>query len=275
LGLGQILGLPILKQVYQSFPLNTLRENRLAILAGWAITIAGVIGLEAICQGLRPRRYWSGFVAAIPLSLGIWCLVHVFWFPQALQQLLAIRPASAVSQISNSFVATSLRAFMLCMFALLLWLGTVRGLSRRRWFFWTLGLLAVVEVVAADYNVYPQSDPALYYPRQPILTALAQAPPGRVCGVNCFPACLTESHGLYDVRGYDAADPQRLVELLYLTQPKMFDNRINPSATLQGYFPHQFPSPITSMINLRYLIFTGYPPANRHPHYGLRRLLGL
>jgi hypothetical protein len=36
---------------------------------------------------------------------------------------------------------------------------------------------------------------------------------------------------------------------------------------LQDYFPRQFPSPITRLMNLRYLIFPGPPPPGRHPRF--------
>lgn len=265
-GMGQILGLPLLKQLYESFPLNMLRENRMVLATAWGIAIMGVIGLETL-QPNMPRRIWFWVAAAIPLALGLCCLTRTLWFPTELTQILATYSKESAQQVSHSFAVSSLGEFGLCLAAFLIWLAIIGGLYRYRWLVCGIALLAVVEVIASDYGVYPQCDPAQYYPKQPILSDLAQAAPGRVCGVRCFSACLTEPQGLFDVRGYDAATPQRLVELLFLTQPALLMNPLGQSNVLQGYFPQNLQSPIAAMINLRYSILAGTPPADQQPRF--------
>jgi hypothetical protein len=44
-------------------------------------------------------------------------------------------------------------------------------------------------------------------------------------------------------------------------------NPLDQSNVLQGYFPRRIVSPITNMLNLRYVIFTGPPPTGRHPRF--------
>jgi hypothetical protein len=267
LGMGQIVGLPILSQLYDSFPLNLMRENRLALITGWAILIAGVIGLEALREGEVQWRKGLWLAVAAPVALGAWSLVRAISPPDELRQILAsVRPEIA-RDIAGSFDEISFRGFALCMLTVVVWVGVACGLIRHRWFVYGIGLMAVCEAITTDYNIYPQCDPAMYYPIQPILSDLAKGLPGRVCAVHCFPACLTETSGLFDVRGYDAADPQRLIDLAYLTQPGLFENRLDESGFLQEYFPAKFPSPVTRIMNLRYLIFTGSPAKDRRAKF--------
>jgi hypothetical protein len=266
-GMGQILGLPPLRQLYDSFPLNLMRENRLVFFTGWAIAMTGVIGIEVLQDRQFQWSPWFWLAAALPAAFGGWCLVRAFSFPDYWQQFAAATEPSAARKTLEWFHAVSLGGFALSILALLLWLAIWRGLFRYRWFVWAVGLLATAEVIAMGYNIYPQADPALYYPRQPILEYLADAPPGRVCAVHCLPACLPEAYGLHDVRGYDGIDPARLVDICLQTQANLLHNSVDEGGVLQDYFPRQFPSPITSMMNLRYLIFPGTPPPGRHPRF--------
>jgi hypothetical protein len=265
-GIGQILGIPLLKQLYESFPLSAMRENRLVLLTGWAIAILGVIGLDAIGPSLR-RRIWFWLFMGILLALGLWALIRAFELPIELTHALLKAREPLVHEIPRHFSATSLRAFGLCLLALAIWVGILTGLPNYRLFPWVVGILAVIQLIASDFGVYPQCPVSEYYPRQPILTDLAGAPPGRVCGVYCFPAKLTESHGLFDIRGYDAINPQRLVELLSFTQPSLLYNPLTISNVLQQYSPKRFPSPVTRMMNLRYLIFIGPVPPGRQARF--------
>jgi hypothetical protein len=139
-----------------------------------------------------------------------------------------------------------------------------RGPARARTAGWFVGAVAILELLFNAYGVYPQCDPWLYYPRLPLLQAIAQAPrPGRVCGINCLPASLNQTHGLLDVRGYDAADPARIVELL-----ELFRHPDSPPplryARVQWWVP-KYPSPLADLLGLRYLIMPTPPPAGVRP----------
>jgi hypothetical protein len=120
-----------------------------------------------------------------------------------------------------------------------------------------LGLCAVAEVTLAGYDANVQSPPELYYPRVPVLEKLAQLPPGRICGWRSLPASLNQSHELHDVRGYDAADPARMVELL-----RLFPNAEAPPPTdyapLQCWYP-MVPHGLSNLLGLRYLLVPGQP----------------
>jgi hypothetical protein len=265
IGVAQIVAIPGLKNLYDSFPLNALRQNRMALASGWAILIAGVAGLNVLLDPDFRWNRWLWLGAALPAVLGIWCLLRAASPPEGLHERLALTAPHAADEIIARYSARCICGFVICLIAVAIWLGIARGLYRRRSFVFSIVVLAVAEAIFADFGVYPQSDPGKYYPPQPILTQLANAPPGRVCGVNCFPACLTESAGLLDVRGYDATDPQRLLDLCLLTRPDLLSNRTVHGGILQGYYPTKFPSAVTRLMNLRYLIFPGHPPAGRKP----------
>jgi hypothetical protein len=124
-------------------------------------------------------------------------------------------------------------------------------------------------ISAWDFN--SQCDPALYYPPVPALEELAHRPAGRILGVYCLPPMLNVFCGLRDVRGYDAVDPRRLVELLGTVRDRHVPSPEH-AATLQ-YVPllpvgpdgkERLP-PVLSLLNVRYLVGRGAPPQALRP----------
>ncbi len=138
--------------------------------------------------------------------------------------------------------------------------------GRPHWLGAALSLVMILELVWSAYGVNPQCDPDLYYPEIPILTQLASHPPGRILGVNCFPPALNEKYGLRDIRGYDAADPDALLQVLALCQDTAYETY--PYARTLWFVPWQDvelpeivkPSPVLDMLNVRYFIFRKRPP---------------
>ena len=126
------------------------------------------------------------------------------------------------------------------------------------------------------YNIYPQSDPALYYPRQSDagVSGECSARPG--LRVHCLPACLPEVYSASRrPRIRWLLIHHRLVDLCFSRHsPNLLQNPADEADVLQNYFPQQFPSPITRMMNLRYLIFPGKPPPGPAPTFYHRRLIG-
>ncbi len=247
--------------------MDLLRENRLALWTGWGIAIAAVAGMDLLRREefAWRRSFWLATLP--PLVLGIWCIVRIGSCPDDLQEMLVAMDTPTAEAVSAWFVHTSTTNAVLCGGAVILWLAIAGGMYRRRWFFGVLGCLAVGEAIVMAYNAFPQGDPRLYYPDQPLLKSLAVGGEDRVCGVSCLPACLTETYGLLDVRGYDAVDPARLVDLLQTTQPGLLLSTSSGLGALQLYAPLRFPTPITRMIDLQYLIFSGDPPLGQRPRF--------
>jgi hypothetical protein len=148
---------------------------------------------------------------------------------------------------------------------LTLWSGRWRG-----WLAPLAGTLWLVELLWYAYGVNAQCDPKLYYPPIPALQRVAHSTPGRVIGFQCLPAILAESQGLNDIRGYDAVDPARLVDLVMLAA----DPRLSPPPARIPYALTQWLTPkvawrppglrlhpILDMLAVRYIVFRGTPPA--------------
>lgn len=268
--MGQILGIPLLSTLLESPPLNHFRNNRLVLLSGWAILMAAVVGCEFLVhlRARPPRWVW---LAAIPASAAaIWCL-NLFASPPALltetldQARTALRigrhPApplgdlESIDRVGRWFHATYAWSAGFCVMALALCVGLLLWPQRRR-LIWVAGGLAVFELTILAYGFYPQCDPALYYPDIAVLSALAKAPPGRICGMNCLPPRLGERFKLSDIRGYDGADPQRLVDVLNLFRDEESADAPDYAVT-QSFMPR--PSPLANMLSLRYLIYRGAP----------------
>jgi hypothetical protein len=110
-----------------------------------------------------------------------------------------------------------------------------------------------------------QGDLALDYPPLPALDHLASLPPGRIWGLKCFPPNLNLMYGLQDVRGYDAVDPARYVELLKLAcDPKQSSvsyaatQMVNPKLLDDG--GELKLHPVADLLNVRYIIARKRPP---------------
>jgi hypothetical protein len=131
--------------------------------------------------------------------------------------------------------------------------------------------MMVADLVWVAYGRYPQSDPALYYPRIPVLEQLANAPPGRIVGYSCLPALLASTHGLQDIRGYDPIVPGRLLDLVKTAADPR--STVFAYGLMQWLTPMAVPGPegdiqlppVLDMLNVRYVIFRGAPVPGDHP----------
>jgi hypothetical protein len=262
IGLGQVLGVPILSTALEAWPLRALRNNRLTLLAGFGLACLGVLGLDTL--GTRPpppRRYV--LLAALPAAgFGLWSLCRALAPPPLLDEVLRTLPAPAGASLRAWFVAVSSWGAALGATALLCWLAIARRPPSPA-SAWMLGALCAVELTLSAATVFPLSDPSLYYPRLPALSALADAPPGRICGVACLPPNLNQTHGLSDVRGFDGADPDRLLDLL--ERVHLPGGPRSPEYARSLMFQPRLPSPVADMLGLRYLVYRGDPPPDVRP----------
>jgi hypothetical protein len=123
-----------------------------------------------------------------------------------------------------------------------------------------------------DYGRSAQCDPALYYPRIPVLAGVAKSIPGRVIGVDCLQASFAMTQGLNDIRGYDSVDPERMVDLLKTTA---VPGTVAQYAAIQFLAPKRdiIPpdtirfSPVLDLLDVRYAIFLGALPPRVHPAF--------
>jgi hypothetical protein len=280
--LSWTLDVPGLVTLLRSPGLNLLPHNRFVFAGSFALLALAVVGLDVIWQGGPARRWWFVLPIGVVVLLGVWCWDRSTWLPEPLatqlelalragQPLLNVPDLAALEQARAHYLGSQTYGVLLCGITLCAWLVVWLGGTTLRWFGSVLATLLVAELLwfARDRN--PQCDPALYYPRLPVLEGLAKAPPGRILGVKCLPANLAMSHGLRDVRGYDSIDPKPLVELLDLVRDPRFQPttfaRLQLFVPLAGEIGHgaiRLP-PVLNMLNVRYLIFRGTPPPDLRP----------
>jgi hypothetical protein len=136
-----------------------------------------------------------------------------------------------------------------------------------------LAVFLMGDLLWFDYGRSAQCDPALYYPRIPILAGVAQSIPGRVIGVHCLQASFAMTQGLNDIRGYDTIDPARMVDLLKTAS--------EPAGVVPSYAASQLLvprgkiippdiirfQPVMDLLDVRYAIVRGNPPPDVHPAF--------
>ena len=282
--LSWCLNVPGFVALLQLPVLNMMSHNRFVFVAAFAILALAAIGLEILwCEPLRWRR-WMCMPTAILAALFVWSLWRVFFLPEpvASQIALAVRQENAavvdlvkdlngVRQVQIWFVRHGLVSAALCAIGVTGWLLLCfRPVWQKRLAF-ALPVVLIGELLGFAYGRNPQCDPELYYPTIPALERLARSPPGRVIGYDCLPASLAPMCGVRDIRGYDGADPARLMDLIMMTadpRSPTIDYALTQwlipkaTATPEGYIRL---SPVLDMLNVRYVIFRGGPPPDARP----------
>jgi len=268
LGLAQVLGIPGLVAVFRLPGLDTLRNNRLTLFSAWSIVALATVGLDVLLRREFAWRAWCWLPLLLCAAAAGACLLLAQTPPEVVglaeRALVEGGPAWAppldtsagIQGVALWFERMFTGYALLAAVALLAWLALRRRTAAAPWFAPALGLLALAEVVQQGHGVNLQCDPALYFPRTPVLSHLATLGPGRLVGdQGALPAVLNQTHGLQDIRGYDATDPARYVQLLELFR----DERSPPAfdyAALQGFMP-RLPSPLADLLGLRFLLRFG------------------
>jgi len=278
--LGHTLGIPGFGWLFHVFPLRLLQNNRFVFVTAFAVLVLAAVGLEMLIRRWNAEKdeqstdrsmsqhLWAAVPIVLLVLVGGWCLMRMVIVPEPIVRLGSSPavPATTYATIKGWFTAQYLVSAVLCAIGLAAWYVILRSNWRPTWLPATAAALLVGELVYNAYGVSPQVDPALDYPPLPALQKLAEAPPGRICGYNCLPACLNQTHGLYDIRGYDGAGPRYLMELFERCELRV-DGKIVDNHNLRGsqWFIPPPASPILDMLNLRYRIHRGRPPADVEP----------
>jgi hypothetical protein len=271
LSLGWVLDIPGVVHLMQLPGANFLSYNRWMMLTGFALTALAVTGIDAVMKGMVKSRHWFAVPALLAAGLCAWCLYRMGHLPAKLNILdapadamyMGIPARRALAMAGEYFtfyyaIGTALGALTVGGWALL-----YSGARSRGWMVAIAGSLMMAELLIYAYNVNPQCDPALYYPQVSALEELKQRPSGRILGVSCLPPALNLMIGLPDIRGYDAVDPKRLLDVLEFAQQQGTSVPPHPYARTQAFIPWGTwtsdgalrVSPVLSMLNVRYLIF--------------------
>ena len=257
------LGVPGLRQLFLAPPLGTLRSNRLMFVAGFAVLCLGVMGLDALTRGVRGRRTARlGLVLAAVVGA---CFAYLaFNLPSEIAQ--RAWSEAEVPRLQAWFRHAYLWGAGLCAVAVGFWLLVDSGRGRPVLVAWCVGLLAVAELVVTAWDDNPECDPSLYYPRIPALEALAkETGQGRFVGMSALPPNLGMMDHLRDVRGYDAVDPDRIVELaLLLHDPKFTPSP--PFAATMWIMP-RLDLPLLDALGVGHVVGRGAPPPGAEVAY--------
>jgi hypothetical protein len=265
LGLSWCLNVPGVVDLLRLPGLKMMSHNRLVFVGSFAILALTSIGLEALLRGEVLRRRWFLLPGGLLAALGIWCLYRAVFLPE----LVA---ASQSAEIRKWFVHSYLVAGILCGLGVAGWVFLSKRNVSRPWLVPALGVFLVGDLLWFAHNRSAQSDPALYYPRIPVLEEIAKSTTGRIVGYNCLPAALAQTHELRDIRGYDSVDPGRLTALLSLAADPRFPS--DQYAMTQWLVPRaevvgdgiKLP-PVLDMLGVRYVIYRGTPQRQIRPAF--------
>jgi hypothetical protein len=300
-GLCWCLNLPGLVQLLRLPGLNLLSHNRMVFLTAFALLALAATGLDALHQGAIPWRRWLWAPASLALGLGCWCGYRVFFPPEEIDtmveqgiarggQLEWIHDLDDVRRLQFWFAEHYAVSALICGLAAAAWWllrrtprsvgkpstlnsclrseATSRFIGKLSTLF--IGASMFAELLWFAHGRSVQCDPALYYPPLPALEQLAQAPPGRIIGYDCFPAILPTLFGWRDVRGYDGVDPTRMVTLEEMArEPRTTTphyartQRLIPQTTQTADGGIRL-APLWDLLGVRYVIYRGTPPPDLH-----------
>jgi hypothetical protein len=278
-GLGWCLNVPGLVQLLRLPGLNMFSHNRFTFATSFAVLLLAIDGLESL---LNASHHVRALAVALALAVGllaIWLTCRSVTLPEPLATRLEavvrnghsfswIREVSDVRQLRDTFSTYYQGCAVLCYGVVAAWLVVLSRRGDRKWFAIVVSLAWLMEVLWFANLHRREADASLYYPPIAALQQLHDLPAGRILGVNCLPPKLNQTHHLPDVRGYDAVDPARIVELLELarapgsTSPEYAQTQWfmpKMSADRETGEPHL--PPVLDMLGVRYLIYRQRPPS--------------
>jgi hypothetical protein len=284
-GLSWALDVPGMVQLLRLPGLNLVSHNRFVFVTAFAFLTLAVIGLNVLWEGEVSQCRWFLAPVGLLVLLFAYCVSRTVELPEPIRTQLAadvqqgkphgnIDDMAGVLQVQASYRTSFAVAAALAAIAAAAWCWLWMQPRPPRWAFVPLSGLLLAELLWFGNGRAAQCDPALYYPRVPVLEQVAAASPGRVIGMKkCLPANLAATHGLCDVRGYDGVDPAEWVELLQ--QAADPGSKVLPYALTQWMDPLGWSlstggvkiSPILTMLNVRYVIYRGSPAPNFHPAF--------
>ena len=286
LGLSWCLNIPGFVNLLRLPGLNMMSHNRLVFFASFAILSLTAIGLENLLIGVVQRRWWFWLPAILLAGLCGWCFYRSVVLPEPIATQIerailrgdallgagAIRDVKGAHEVQGWFIRHYTTTAIFCGLGfvgwLLLWLQKTRAFR----LFPLMIIFLLADLLWFGHDRSAQCDPALYYPKIPVLDAITRSVPGCIIGVNCLPPPVTVGAGLNDIRGYDAIDPAQMVALLKNTAESSEEPVYAATQFLVPRGKISAPdnirlSPILDMLDVRYVIFQGTPPPDIHPAF--------
>ncbi len=281
-GLSWSLNVPGMVWLWRLPGLNLMSYNRLVFASSFAILALAAIGMEVLWRRkfLWRQSNWVPLIALIGLCG--WSAYRSMNLPPAITEELPkgiaqgmqskwVRDLDGVKAIQSWYSHAWAVAAVLAGFGITGWWLIARQKLSPAQIFVSAGIVWIADLLWFGVGRYPQTDPAWYYPRLPVLEALAKMPPGRVVGYSCLPALLPSTHGLVDIRGYDPIVPKRMLELASLGADSR--STVFSYGLMQWLTPNAAPTPeggiklppIFDLLGVRYVIFRGKPSPGDRP----------
>ena len=276
-GLGWTLNLPGLVPLLRLPILNMMSHNRFVFATGFAILVMAATGLEELITEKARWRKWYWLPLGIFVAVAYWAAIRLIMPPEPIATKISaalkigksidwVKTPSDLAEVKAWFAGAYGMSLLLSVLGLSAWLLLYFGRLRGRWPVFVLGALLLGELFWFGSGWSAQCDPALYFPKVPALDRTAKSGAGRVIGYGCLPARLAEIAGLRDIRGYDAVDPARLMDVLDLAREPE-EHKISYART-QWFIPkvQSVPpdgirlSPVLDMLGVRYVILRKTPP---------------
>ncbi len=281
LGMSAVAGIPLLDPLTRMWPLGILSSNRLACLTAFAVVVLGAMGVNAVTRngvyktarlGTAGGKLWTLWLGVI---LAVVCLLSL--------QMAELRPrlAPAVAYLTQGASQDQVERaellleawfqgqFMLTMGLLLLAAGLYAALARHGVTLQTRRVLAGVVVALGVSEMVFMASPAVpqvdrqWYPNSPELVGrLKELGPGRLIGVDTFPANVSMWWGMGSATGYDALDPADITTLMRSATDKSAPRLY---AKILDFEPSGRMGVLKAM-NVKYLLTSG-------PREGLGRLV--
>ncbi len=265
-GAGDLLALPGLAQLYELFPLSTLRNNRFVFLTGFVVLCWAAAGLDALWKDQWRWQPWCWTALAAPVLAALVLGLTGLNLPSAVLTAIARRvpDVEQAREVVGWFRNAYWQMAIYGLIAGCLWLA-LRRASSGSLVAGVIALAWVLELLRWGATLEPQCSPQDYYPPSPVLAQLAeraQSQPGRICGYGTLLPNLNQMAGLIDIRGYDGVDPAHLIEVLRLAaQPGQVPSP--EYAATQFYLPGR--SPLLDMLAVRYIVYPCPVPEGRNP----------
>lgn len=272
--LGWQLNVPGLVNVFRWPLLNMLSYSRWVFATGLAWLVLAAIGMECLSDEKPLFRPWFFIPVALTVAFGIWCFATATTLPDAVRVDLPEKVRAGgyrgltqahVSAIQLNFTVCYQIGAVLSLVTLAGWGATIRGgvaVSRAKRL---LPIVLLGELLWFASQDVRDAEPSLYFPRVEALEQLARQPRARILGLRTLPPNLNQSHGLWDIRGYDAVDPNGLVKLFEAIRDPNFPHA--SFAKTQWFVPKiergqgQFRlPPMLDMLNVGYFLVREPPP---------------
>ncbi|MDZ4771501.1 MAG: YfhO family protein [Planctomycetota bacterium] len=242
-----LLDVPLLIRIFELPPLNLLRNNRFTIATAFALVALAAIGVDALVRGYVVPRRWHWIAIASCVLLVAFCILRLAY---------PLADESEPREFAWFRRYDSLALGVTCT-ALLAWF-VIRRFGRK--YAPVIVGACVLESTILAWGVNPQCERELYYPRLPVLDEIAKRDNGRMLGVKCILPNLAQAAGLDDVRGYDAADPRRIVDVLRASCNPDAREELDYAQTML-HVP-KVRSGISDMLGLRWIVLQGTKPGS-------------